>query len=51
MRKLNFTLDYKSFEIIYISFILPMQGYDNIVWCNCTQYEKDEIELCTAQQR
>ena len=40
MRKLKFKLDRKSLEIIYIAFIRPLLEYGDIIWDNCTQYEK-----------
>ena len=45
MRKLEFKLDRKSLEIIYTAFIRPILEYENIVWDNCAQYEKEELEL------
>ena len=44
MRKLKFTLDRKSLETIYFSFIRPLLEYADVVWDNCTQYEVDELE-------
>ena len=44
MRKLKFRLDRRSLEIIYIAFIRPLLEYGDVVWDNCTQYEKDELE-------
>ena len=44
MRKLKFTIDRKSLEIIYISFIRPLLEYSNVVWDNCTEAEKSELE-------
>ena len=44
MRKLRFTLDRKSLEIIYISFIRPLIEYSDVIWDNCTQAEKNEID-------
>ena len=38
MRKLKFTLDRKSLQTIYISFIRPLLEYADVVWDNCTQY-------------
>ena len=37
MRKLKFTLDRKSLQTIYISFIRPLLEYADVVWDNCTQ--------------
>ena len=44
MRKLKFRLDRKSLEIIYTAFIRPLLEYGDVVWDNCAQYEKDELE-------
>ena len=44
MRKLNFKLDRKSLEIIYTAFIRPILEYGDVIWDNCAQYEKNEIE-------
>ena len=44
MRKLKFTLDRKSLQTIYISFIRPLLEYADVVWDNCTQYEANELE-------
>ena len=44
MRKLKFTLDRKSLQTIYISFIRPLLEYADVVWDNCTKYEANELE-------
>ena len=44
MRKLKFKLDRKSLETIYITFIRPLLGYGDVIWDNCTQYEKEELD-------
>jgi hypothetical protein len=44
MRRLKYTLNRKSLEIIYISFIRPVLEYSDVVWDNCCQYEKDELD-------
>lgn len=44
MRKLKFKIDRKSLEIIYTSFIRPILEYADVIWDNCTQYEKQELE-------
>ena len=44
MRKLKFRLDRKSLEVICTSFIGPILEYGDVVWDNCSQYEKLEIE-------
>ena len=43
MRKLKFKLDRKSLEIIYTTFIRPILEYGDVIWDNCTQYEKQEL--------
>ena len=37
-------LDRKALETIFITFIRPLLEYGDIVWDNCTQYEKQELE-------
>lgn len=44
MRKLKFKLDRKSLETIYLVFIRPILEYGDVLWNNCTQYEKDELD-------
>jgi hypothetical protein len=44
MRKLKYNLDRKSLEVIYTSFIRPILEYSNILWDNCTNHEKHELE-------
>ena len=44
MRKLKFKIDRKSLEIIYTTFIRPILEYADVIWDNCTQYEKQELE-------
>ena len=44
MRKLKFKLDRKSLETIYIAFIRPLLEYADVIWDNCSQFEKDELE-------
>ena len=44
MRKLKFKLDRKSLEIIYMVFIRPLLEYANVIWDNCTLYEKQELD-------
>ena len=43
MRKLKFKLDRKSLEKIYLTFIRPLLEYGDVLWDNCSQYEKDEL--------
>ena len=44
IRKLKFRLDRKSLEVIYTAFIRPILEYGDVLWDNCSQYEKQEIE-------
>ena len=44
MRKLKYKLDRKSLEVMYVSFIRPILEYANVIWDNCTAYEKDDLE-------
>jgi hypothetical protein len=44
MRKLKLTLDRKSLETIYFSFIRPILEYADVVWDNLTQKEEYELE-------
>ena len=44
MRKLKFELDRKSLEAIYLTFIRPILEYGDIIFDNCTNYEKQELE-------
>ena len=44
MRKFKYTLHRKSLETIYIAFVRPILEYADVVWDNCTQQEKHEIE-------
>ena len=43
MRKLMYQLDRKSLETIYLSFVQPLLEYGDVIWDNCTIYEKDEL--------
>ena len=42
--KFKYFLDPKSFETIYISLIREILEYRDVVWVNCTQQEKQDIE-------
>ena len=44
MRKLNFKLDRKSLEIIYTAFIRPLLEYGDVIWDNCAEYEKADLD-------
>ena len=44
MEKLNLKLDRKPLETIYIAFIRPLLENADVIWDNCSQYEKDELE-------
>ena len=49
MRKLNFKVDRKSLEIIYIVIIRSLQEYGDVIWDNCAQYEKQQMEKDTTR--
>ena len=40
MRRLKLKLDRKSLEVIYTTFIRPLLEYIDVIWDNCTEYEK-----------
>ena len=44
MRRLKFKLDSKSLEQIYLVFIRPLLEYGDIIWNNCLQSQKQELE-------
>ena len=44
LQALKYKLDRKSFQNIYFSFVRPVLEYADIVWDNCTSYEKEELE-------
>ena len=44
LRALKYKLDRKTLEIIYFSFVRPLLEYADVVWDNCTQNEKNELE-------
>jgi len=44
MRTFKFTLDRKSLEVFYCSFIWPILEYADVVWDNLTQSEEDDLE-------
>ena len=43
MRKLKFRLDRKALETIYLAFIRPILEYADVVWCNITKYEEENL--------
>ena len=45
MRSLKFFLSRSSLEKMYISFVRPIIEYSNVVWDNCSNFLKIEIEL------
>ena len=44
MRRLKFKLDRKSLEQIYLVFIRSLLEYGDVIWDNCLQSEKQELE-------
>ena len=43
LRSLKFTLDRKSLQQIYFTFIRPVLEYADVVWDNCTE-QQSELE-------
>ena len=44
MCRLKYEIDRKSLEIIYTTFIRPILEYADVIWDNCSDYEKQELE-------
>ena len=44
MRKPKFHLERKPLDIIYTSFIRPISGYADLVWCNFTKHQESKKE-------
>ena len=44
MKSLKFTLDRKTLETIYTSFIRPILEYGSQVWSGCTAQDEDKLE-------
>ena len=44
LRSLKYTLNRKSLEILYFSFVRPVLEYADVVWDNCTNQEKLDME-------
>jgi hypothetical protein len=44
MRRLSFQLDRKALEVIYLSFVRPLLEYGDVIWDNCTNNEKDDLD-------
>ena len=44
IRRLNFCLDRKSLNTIYLTFIRPIREYADVIWDNFTIYEKQELD-------
>jgi hypothetical protein len=40
MRSLKFQLDRTSLETLYLTFVRPLLEYADVLYDNCTQYEK-----------
>ena len=51
MRRYKFSLDRKSLENIYLTFIRPILEYVNAVCGNCTNYEKQHTETARIVTR
>ena len=44
LRSMKFTMDRKSLQTIYFSFIRPLLEYADVVWDNCTLQQIKELE-------
>ena len=44
MRSLMYRLDRKTLHTMYITFVRPILEYASIVWCNCTDEQKQHLE-------
>jgi hypothetical protein len=44
LRRLKFLLDWKSLDVIYITFIRPGLEYADILWSNITKYDSDKLD-------
>ena len=49
MRRLKFRLNRKSLENIYFRFIKPLLEYADVIWDNCTYYEKLELDKIQSE--
>ena len=44
LRRLKFTVDRRSLETMYFSYIRPILEYTDVIWDNCSEYMKDRLE-------
>jgi hypothetical protein len=44
LRSLKFRLDRTSLQKLYFSYVRPILEYADIIWDNCTEYEKYDLE-------
>ena len=44
LRRLKFTLDRRTLQTMYFSFVRPILEYGDIIWDNCQDYNKDKLE-------
>jgi len=51
MRSFKFTLDRKSLEVFYFSFVRPILEHADVVWDNLTQSEEDDLEKINSKLR
>ena len=49
MRRLKYKIDRKSLEIINTTFIRPILEYADVIWDNCSDYEKQELEIIQTE--
>jgi hypothetical protein len=44
IRKLKFKVDRKSLEHMYFSYVRPILEYADVIWDNCPNYIKENLE-------
>ena len=49
MWRLKFRLNRKSLETLYFSFIRLLLEYADVIWDNCTYYEKLELDKIQSE--
>ena len=49
LRRLKFGLNRKSLETIYFSFIRTLLEYADVIWDDCTYYEKLELDKMQSE--
>ena len=44
MKRLKYSVDRKTLEVLYISFVRPVLEYANVIWDNCDKNDKQLLE-------